>query len=157
MERFKKQLILVPVFVCFAIVGTMMNPHPAAAAGSSAVQVVPNIPFGNTVSGGPGTTPTIKVPAARHLVIETLSLQLDVTPSGSKVAAFVHYKSGGKSVTVFVPLTFSYNTPSNDFDTYIATQQVRLYADPGTSVTFTTHSPTGSTDTIFMTVSGYEF
>jgi hypothetical protein len=157
MNRFKKHLILVAALAGLTTVGTMMNPHPAAAASSSAVQVVPNIPFGNTVSNGAGTPPTIKVPATRHLVIETLSLQLDVTPSGSKIEAFVNYKSGGKSVTVFVPLTYAYTTTSNDFDTYVATQEVRLYADPGTSITFTSFSPTGSTGTIFMTVSGYQF
>jgi hypothetical protein len=61
---------------------------------------------------------------------------------------------------VFVPVTFAYTTTSNSFDHYVATQAVRLYVDPGTSVTFTTTtSPAGSSSagTIFMTVSGYEF
>jgi hypothetical protein len=89
------------------------------------------------------------------LVIETVSLQLDVTPSGSQLEAFVNYTSGGKSVTVFVPLTFAYTQTSNGFDTYTATQAVRLYADPGTSVSLTAFSPAGSTGTLFLTLSGY--
>jgi hypothetical protein len=58
---------------------------------------LPGTPFGQTGS------PQITVPAGRHLVIETLSVQLDVSPSGSKLEAFVSYTSGGNNVTVFVP------------------------------------------------------
>jgi hypothetical protein len=156
MKRLKKHLILSAVFVGLAIAGTMMNPHPASAVTNpTPVQIVPSVPYGNTVSGGFGLPSTIKVPAGKHLIIETLSLQVDVTPSGSKMGAFVTYTSASKSVTLFVPLTFAYTTTSNNFDTYVATQEVRLYADPGTSVTLDVFSPTGSKGTLFLTVSGY--
>ena len=155
MSRFKKHLILAAVLAGLAIAGAMMNPHPASAASSNPVQIVPNIPFGNTVSGGFGLPSTITVPTTRHLMIETLSLQVDVTASGSKIEAFINYTSAGKSVTLFVPLTFAYTQTSNGFDTYTATQAVRLYADPGTSISLTAFSPTGSTGTLFLTVSGY--
>jgi hypothetical protein len=88
------------------------------------------------------------------MVIETLSIQVDVTPPGSKIASFVSYKSGGNDVTVFVPLTFSYSE-TNGFDFYVATQAVHLYADPGTVVSLSTHTPSGSAGTKFLTVSGY--
>jgi hypothetical protein len=78
-----------------------------------------------------------------------------VNPAGSNIEAFVNYTSAGKKVTVFVPLTFSSRNPSSGFDTYVATQAVRLYADPGTDVTLSTSSPTGSTGTSFLTISGY--
>src|ERR1700721_609336 len=84
------------------------------------------LPFGETGSGGFGLPTAVSVPAGQTLVIETLSLQLDVTPAGSQLEAFVNYPSGGKSVTVLVPLTFAYTQPSNGFDTYSATQAVRL-------------------------------
>jgi hypothetical protein len=157
MKRFKKHLILVAVFVGLAIAGKMMNPHPASAVSSnpSLVQIVPSVPFGETESGGFGLPTAIKVPAGQRLIIETLSLQMDVTPSGSQLEAFVNYTSAGKSVTLFVPLTFAYTQTSNGFDTYTATQAVRLYADPGTSISLTAFSPTGSTGTLFLTVSGY--
>ena len=106
-------------------------------------------PFAAT--GSPG----ILVPKSQQLIVETLSVQVDVTPPGTRLEAFVNYTSGGKAVTVFVPLTFSFTQTSNGFDTYSATQAVRLYADPGTSISLTAFSPTGSTGTLFLTVSGY--
>ncbi len=157
MKRFKTHLTLAAVFAGLAIAGTMTKPHSTSAKGSSSspVQFVPNVPFGETESGGFGLPNIITVPAGQTLVIETVSLQLDVTPAGSQLEAFVNYTSGGKSVTVFVPLTFAYTQTSNGFDTYTATQAVRLYADPGTTVSLTAFSPTGSTGTLFLTVSGY--
>ena len=77
------------------------------------------------------------------------------THLGSQLEAFINYTSAGKSVTLFVPLSYVYTQASNGFDTYIATQAVRLYADPGTSISLTAYSPTGSTGTLFLTVSGY--
>ncbi len=156
MKRFKKHLIWVAVFVGLAIAGTMIKPHSASASSnSSPVQIVPNNPFGETNSGGFGFPTTISVPANKYLNIETLSIQLDVTPSGSQIEASVNYTSGGNSVTLFVPLTFAYTQTSNGYSTYVATQAVRLYADPGTSVTLNTYTPTGSAGTTFLTLSGY--
>jgi hypothetical protein len=117
----------------------------------------------NTVTTRPGLpahpfaetgSPEITVPAGRHLVVETLSIQVDVSPSDTKIEAFVNYTSGGNSVTLFVPLTYAYTMPSNDFAFYVALQPVRFYADPGTSIAVTTSSPAHS-GTLFITVSGY--
>ncbi len=109
---------------------------------------LPASPFGQTGS------PQITVPAGKHLVIETLSVQLDVTPSGSKLEAFVTYTSGGADVTLFVPLTFAYTDTATGYDFYVGMQAVRLYADPGTVLTVSGTGP-GSTGTLFLTVSGY--
>jgi hypothetical protein len=157
MKRFEKHLILVAVLAGLAIAVTMMNPHSASATSPNAslVQIAPSVPFGDTESGGFGLPSTITVPAGQRLVIETLSLQLNVTPSGSHLGALVTYTSAGKSVTLFVPLTFAYTTPSNGYDTFTATQAVRLYADAGTTITLSAVSPTGSAGTLFLTVSGY--
>ncbi|MBB5342313.1 hypothetical protein [Tunturibacter empetritectus] len=110
---------------------------------------LPASPFGATGS------PSVTVPAGSHLVVETLSLQLDVTPAGSQLEAFVNYICGGVSVSLFVPLTFAYAQSSNGYDFYVALQAVRLYVDPGTSISVTGYSPAGSTGTLFVTVSGY--
>jgi len=122
-----------------------------AAAISSVLDVpgLPVTPFGETSS------PSITVPTGKHLVVETVSVQVDVTPLGSQMEAFVNYTCGGKSVSLFVPLTFAYGQTSNQYDTYVALQAVRLYVDPGTTVTVTTFTPTGSTGTLFLTLSGY--
>ena len=161
MTRFEKFLIVAAILACLAIAGTMMNPHLVSATSptSSSVQFIPNVPFGDTESPGFGfTTATVTVPAKQRLIIETLSLEVDVTPPGSQVGAQITYTSAGKTVTLFVPLTFAFTNPSNGFDDYAATQAVRLYADPGTSVNFNVVKPsgsTGSTGTPFLTVSGY--
>jgi len=157
MKKFKTHLTLAAVFIGLATAGAMIKPHSTSAKNSNAspVQFVPNVPFGETESGGFGLPTAITVPAGQRLIIETLSLQMDVTPSGSQLEAFVNYTSAGKSVTLFVPLTFAYTQTSNGYATYTATQAVRVYADPGTSISLTAFSPTGSTGTLFLTVSGY--
>lgn len=161
MKRFEKLLILAAVLTYLAIAGTMMSPHSVSATSPSStlVEFVPRVPFGETASPGFGySTATITVPAKEHLIIETLSLQVDVTPPGSQVGAVVTYTSEGKNVSLSVPLTFAYTSPSTQFDTYVATQAVRLYADPGTTVNFIAVNPegsTGSTGTPFISVSGY--
>jgi hypothetical protein len=109
---------------------------------------LPASPFGQT--GSPGIT----VPAGKHLVVETLSVQLDVTPVGSKLEAFVSYTCGGASVTLFVPLTFAYTATSTGYDFYVGMQAVRLYVDPGTVIAVSGAGP-GNTGTLFLTVSGY--
>jgi hypothetical protein len=89
------------------------------------------------------------------LVVETLSVQLDVSPSGVKIEAFVNYVCAGKSVTLFVPVTYSYTDLGTGYDFYVGMQPVRLYADPGTSISVSSASPGGSSGTLFVTVSGY--
>ena len=61
---------------------------------------------------------------------ETLSLQVNVSPTGSKLEAFVKYTCEGKGITLFVPVTYAYTEPSTGFDFYVALQDVRFYADP---------------------------
>jgi hypothetical protein len=109
---------------------------------------LPASPFGQTGS------PQITVPAGKHLVVETLSVQLDVTPPGSTLEAFVTYTSGGATVTLFVPLTYAYTDSSTGYDFHVGMQAVRLYADPGTSLSVS-GAGSGSTGTLFLTVSGY--
>lgn len=108
----------------------------------------PSHPFGETGS------PQISVPAGRRLVVETLSVQLDVSPSGSKLEAFVTYTSGGNAVTLFVPLTYAYTDSGTGYDFYVGMQPVRLYVDAGTALTVSGAGP-GATGTLFLTVSGY--
>jgi hypothetical protein len=121
----------------------------AATNAAATVPGLPAKPFGETGS------PSIAVPAGKHLVVETLSVQVDVSPPGTKIEAFVTYICAGKTVTLFVPLTYTYTEPGTTFDFYVAMQAVRLYVDPGTSITVTTASPGGNHGTLFVTTSGY--
>jgi len=121
---------------------------PKAARATTVIPGLPSHPFGET--GSPGIT----VPTRRHLVVETLSVQLDVTPPGSHIEAFVHYVCGGKNVLLFVPLTYAYTEPSTQFDFHVGMQAVRLYVDPGTRIYVEGVTP-GTSVTNFLTVSGY--
>ena len=51
-------------------------------------------------------SPSITVPGTKQLIVETLSVQVDVTPPGTKLEAFVNYTSGGENISLFVPLTY---------------------------------------------------
>jgi hypothetical protein len=99
-------------------------------------------------------SPGVIVPKRRRLTVETLSLQVDVAPSGTKLETFVRYTGGGQSITLFVPVTYAYTDPGTGFDFYVALQAVRLYPDPGTFMEVSVHSPAGSGGTLFLTVSG---
>jgi hypothetical protein len=105
-------------------------------------------PFGMTGS------PAVTFPANRQPIVETLSVQVDVSPPGSRLEAFVNYQSAGQNVLLFVPLTYAYTEPGTSFDFYVAALAVRLYPDKGTSMFVSIHSPTGLGGTLFLTVSG---
>lgn len=124
-------------------------PKAKAVTPTTVVLGLPANIFGQT------GTPGITVPAGRHLVVETISVQVNVTPVGTKIDAFLNYTCAGRPVELFLPLTFSYTDVGRPFDFYVALHGVRLYADPGTSLTVTARSPGGSPGTLFLTVSGY--
>ena len=99
-------------------------------------------------------SPSITVPGNKQLIVETLSVQVDVTPPGTKLEAFVNYMSGGQNISLFVPLTYAYTDSSTHFDFHVAMQEVRLYPDKGTAITVSVHAPGGNGGTLFLTVSG---
>jgi hypothetical protein len=99
-------------------------------------------------------SPAVTFPANRQPIVETLSVQVDVSPPGSKLEAFVNYTSAGQNVSLFVPLTYAYTELGTNFDFYVAALAVRLYPDKGTSMVVSIHSPTGHGGTLFLTVSG---
>ena len=99
-------------------------------------------------------SPSVTVPPGRTLQVETLSLQVDISPPGSKLEAFVKYTCAGEPISLFVPLTYAYTEPGTGFDFHVAALRVLLYADAGTSIGVNVYSPTGAGGTLFITVSG---
>jgi hypothetical protein len=85
------------------------------------------------------------------LVIETVSVNVDVT-SGNSIYAQLNYKTGGANGFLFLPLTYSY--AHSGYDTYVATLPVDVNADPGSVVSLSLSSPTGTLRTEFLSVSG---
>ena len=105
---------------------------------------------GTPVSNGLGNGTT--VPAGRHMVIETVSVGVDVT-SGNSMGAFLHYTTSGAPAQMFLPITYAHTDLG--YANYVAVLAVHLYADPGTGVYVQPYSPTGTVGTAFCTVSGY--
>jgi hypothetical protein len=122
----------------------------------TSVPGTPSTPFAVTAgSVEAGAPAVVQVPAGKRLVVETLSLQVEVEP-GKQFPAFITYVSGGKEVLLFVPLSFSFADVGADVDTWVATQAVRLYPDPGTSISLQISTPlSNSLTNQFLTVSGY--
>src|SRR3954452_13115372 len=89
-------------------------------------------------------SPSVTVPGTRQLIVETLSVQVNVTPPGTRLEAFVSYRSGGQDISLFVPLTYAYSETSTHFDFHVAMQKVRLYPDKGTTMTVSLHAPGGN-------------
>ena len=98
------------------------------------------------------TTNPATIPAESRLLIETISVQVNVT-GGHHLGASVHYTADGNAVTAFVPVTLSYREVSN-YDTFHALVHVALYADAGTAVRLDVYSPDGQPGTSFLTLSG---
>ena len=63
MKKFKTHLTLAAVFIGLATAGAMIKPHSTSAKNSNAspVQFVPNVPFGETGSGGFGLPTAVSV------------------------------------------------------------------------------------------------
>jgi hypothetical protein len=99
-----------------------------------------------------GGQTVIRVPDESNLVVQTVSLQVNVT-AGHRTSATLQYTSGGQQATLFLPLAFAYRSPAN-YDTFHAATALVLYADAGTDIVLNTYSPDGVTGTPFLTVSG---
>lgn len=96
---------------------------------------------------------TFPVPSGMELVIETFSVSADLA-SGQKGFGFIQVTTGGGTVSMAVPLSFTGTFAI--FDSYAVTQPLRLYADPSSTVQL------GASQTGFVggaelnfTVSGY--
>jgi hypothetical protein len=107
-------------------------------------------PFTATTAG----ISPVHVPAtAATLVVQTVSVQVDVT-SGHHTSARIEYTSVGEAVAVYLPLSFAYSEPATGYDVFHAAAPMTLYADPDTDIVLTQYSPVGTGGTSFLTVSG---
>ena len=93
------------------------------------------------------------VPTGKRLVIEFVGVDVNV-PSGQKVLAAVGTTLG--SATLFHPIVTATLPGVGGQDVFRASQPVRLYADPGTSVgLFITRAGTVGAGHAVVTVSGH--
>ena len=89
----------------------------------------------STATSFPGTSDfagpmTFNVPAGKILVIETVSMKVEVAAGSNLRAAFATF-SGGVASEFYLPMT---GTPWGAFQRFQTTQQVRIHADPGAQV-----------------------
>jgi hypothetical protein len=128
------------------VINTPAEPVPVAGAvtvgnGAAAPVLVRDVdrsarqPFshaGATTFGGGAFAPSMSfnVPAGKILVIETVSMKVELS-DGSNVRASFGTVSGGNATEFFLPMT---GTPWASFLRFQTTQQVRIHADPGTQV-----------------------
>lgn len=104
----------------------------AAGAGAQAYQLfVPLVFAGNDFS----TESTRSVPAGKRLVIEFVSGEFTVGTGQVVGFFFVETTVNGQTATFTVPIQHTM-TFSNGNEGFAASQQMRLYADPGTTVAF---------------------
>jgi len=104
--------------------------------------------------GSKSCAASFTVDAGKELVIETASV-LGTVPIGGKGFAVITVTTGGTNISsVQLPLTFQASY-AGTVDTYVGTQPLRLYADPGSTVTLEgEEQPVGSA-TFTFDVSGY--
>lgn len=80
-----------------------------------------------TVDSGPHTSQSIVVPAHKRLVIEYISASLNEYPSGIGGGVYLETVAGGQDVTYYLTDSIQDFAKRN--------QSLRIYADPGTTVT----------------------
>jgi hypothetical protein len=120
--------------------------------------VVPRAPFAKQLyeqgSGPSQIEPSFTVPAGQTLVIETVTAGLSLPKGEQPVRVVVITTTGGETVLHF--LQFLYQDTYGGYDDFAATQAVRLYADPGSTVYLNAYkNGPGTTWEGRFSVSGY--
>jgi hypothetical protein len=87
------------------------------------------------------------VPAHKRLVIEFVSAEVNEYPSGSGAYTYLETTAGGQDVTYYLANTYESSARK--------TQVVRIYADPGTTVTVGANSYGGNGVGTDTEISGY--
>ena len=110
---------------------------------------IPAAPWAASSAKSGMASPTLTVPAGKRLVIETFSMYVDVT-TGNAATFALEYTASGQKQQVMIQ---SQKLTNGGIDQYLATQNVRLYADAGTPIRLVTSS--FGTLTSYLTISGY--
>ena len=164
MKKMDRIFTLVFMVSMFAI-GVILSSVAATtveAGRSITVQQVPVEPFHISlemvpISGGGGGT-SFSLPAQKGLVIEFVSAQIMVDSDAGDVAVF-DIKTTIKGVRVPHSMMLSEDRgPMGGFPKhYDVSQQLRLYADPGTDVEIGVLTDLGGPGLLHVRVSGYLF
>ena len=107
------------------------------------------------ISGSAGFLQVGQVPAGKRLVIENISVS-GVTPTGQRVFVGL-ITTLGDFIARHPLLVHAQGTNETGEAEFVISQQVRLYADPGSNLTFYVKrsSTTGQAVFFYATISGY--
>ena len=154
MQRLKRFLLPAMCALAAAAAVMFLTPHRGEAQYSSPVRLVRNDenparqPF--VASGQVDSlvglnigklSPTVPLAVGQRLIIENVSAQCTGSP-GTRFVAAVTATTGGVTTSHFVPTFFQGTFSGSDVSS--AGQQVRLYADPGSTVYFAPARHNGS-------------
>jgi hypothetical protein len=138
---------------------TSVNAAPTNIVLARDVDSPAHHPFAREVScsvpdGSKTCTASFAVDAGKELIIETTSVFATI-PIGGRAFGVIRAVTGGTNLSsVQLPLAFQASY-AGTVDTYAGTQSLRLYADPGSTVSVGGgEQPVGSAQFIFD-VSGY--
>jgi len=94
------------------------------------------------------------IPANTEVVFETVSVEA-LLNSGANGGAWMVFTSGGARAEIWIPLTSLYSLAGRPY-VYASTRQVRVYNDPGSTVTFSGVASDGASNEEFnFSVSGH--
>jgi hypothetical protein len=130
---------------------------------------------GTVTAKPPGTTPlaltcdvsvpadsfqgcTMAVPAGRRLVVDTVSLVMDVANTSGAPGAWVRTKVNGVDREFSIPLVYQRTYGGGTLNTYVAQQpSITLYPDPGTNMLgFVARAGTGTASARYTIVGHLE-
>ncbi len=120
----------------------------AAEAGQDLVPgLFPRTPFqftahGEFVAGSMSNEVTLEVPSGKRLVIETVTTKVEVPADHQVTSVTVRTDVGGVTAWHEIPVSKGATFTSafkNKLNLYGGAEQVRLYADPGSTVSIMAH------------------
>jgi hypothetical protein len=169
--------VLAPVGVYAASRSTVSiadGKHPSRLAavtshGAQLVNVTGTTTVGGSVTAAPGapgspfatrgsisaTSASITMPTGRHLVVQTVSISVEVPEAVSHAGGWLSWKQGGKAETIAVPLPLTVTGSSIKDAVFSATVPAALYPDPGSTMSLQLIYNPFETANGFVTVTGY--
>ena len=133
----------------------VQNVAGTVSVGSGTVTANPGLPGAPFAvsSAGPGDSTNTAIPTGETLVVQTVSVQIQVL-SGYATGADLEWTTGSNTSDLFIPVTYQYSLGGDDY--YAGTLQVQLYASSGSVLNLIAETTSPSSDNITqLSVSGY--
>jgi hypothetical protein len=134
----------------------VVNVTGATTVGGSvtAVPGAPGSPFAarGSISSTSASTP---IPTGKHVVIQTVSISVQVPHDVLTAGAWLSWEQGGIHETIAVPLPLTVTGTSVNASLFSATVPAALYPDPGSTISLQLLYNQAEDASGFFTVTGY--